>query len=76
MITIINPKKVKYVFCPDCKNLVRAEFHEDKRQRWVIVRQCGNCGFKKLLLQEDVDTIQPSSQLWDLVYQDDPFKDT
>lgn len=73
-ITVVNPKKVKTIFCPKCKNKIRAELHQKKTENWIIVRRCQSCRFEKILFQEDVDILQPSSQLWDLVY-DDPEKD-
>lgn len=75
-IEIINPKKSKNIICPKCNDRWRyAEYHEKKGDYWVIVRQCKYCrAEQEILTKKFLDVMQPSSQLWDLVY-DDPFAD-
>lgn len=79
-IEIINPKNTKYIFCLTCKSKLRAELHSHEKEKWIIVRKregstCKNCRIKKILFHEQVDMLQPDSQLFSLVY-DDPFKDS
>jgi len=37
---------------------------------------CHWCGFKKLMKEDELDLIQPSSDLWDLVYGNNIFDET
>ena len=80
-IDIINPVKVKRISCRKCSALRRAELHVNNGKKMIVVRKaqgsrCPECSMQIRLISEQVDVVQPSSQLWDLVYDDNIFEQT
>jgi len=73
-IQLVNPKGMVRVKCPNCQEWLRAELHSDEKERWIIIRECYRCGFRKILKKEELDIIQPNSPLFKLLYKD-PFKE-
>lgn len=61
--TIIN--------CPDCRTHIRAKKEKNRWVKWIDI-VC-DCGFKRRLKEIEMDCIQPSSPLWKLVYDTNPF---
>lgn len=59
--------------CQNCRKYAKACYNENRWVKWIDV-SC-ECGFKKRMKKDELDTLQPSSPLFQLVYHSDPFKD-
>ena len=63
------------VTCPCCKKHIQAYYKENRWVEWIEIN-CDWCGYKRLLKEDEIDCIQPDSNLWDLVYGNNIFKET
>jgi len=61
------------IYCPNCKQKkLEARYGENRWVKWINTK-CETCGYKKLLKKDDLDVIQPSSPLWNMIYTNDIF---
>jgi len=57
--------------CPKCKSNIVARYGENRWVKWIDLN-C-NCGFMHRMKEEELDAIQPTSPLFQLVYNSNPF---
>ena len=59
--------------CPKykCRNYAKACYNENRWVRWIDI--ICSCGFKKRMKEDELDTIQPTSPLFEIVYKTNPF---
>lgn len=60
------------IYCPRCKKPIKYKYVENRWVRWINM-DCKNCGYKHIMKEEEIDTLQPSSELFDLVYGTNPY---
>lgn len=76
---IFSPeRRIKTIICPNCKRSCKAYYCESlilKNFNWVRL-ECNSCAYNEKLFQDRLDVIQPSSQLWDLIYGNNLFDQT
>ena len=59
--------------CPKykCRNYAKACYNENRWVRWIDI--ICSCGFKKRMKEDELDTIQPTSPLFKMIYKKNPF---
>lgn len=63
------------IYCPNCKQKrLEAKYGENQWVKWIDT-SCETCGYHKILKEDDLDLIQPSSPLWKMVYDNSPFEE-
>ena len=66
MIKIRCPKKY-------CRNYANARYTKNRWVHWIDI-SC-NCGYNHRIKELEIDSLQPTSPLFDLVYGTNPFDD-
>jgi len=61
--------------CPECRTHIQANYKNNRWVKWIDI-ECHWCGYKKKIKEDEIDMIQPNSDLWDLVYGNNIFEKT
>lgn len=59
------------ISCPKCKHNIVAQYGENRWVKWIDLN-C-KCGYLHRIKEEEMDTIQPTSPLFELVYKTNPL---
>ena len=57
--------------CPKCNRNIVARYGENRWAKWIDLN-C-TCGYSHRLKEDEMDTIQPTSPLFELVYKTNPL---